>query len=220
MQPRIHFKNACFNVPSVYSCAVDCFLEISYRIFSNYVRSIPQDNCCNLFNIIMRTMPIYDVALSNSDTQLLPEVREPVWNYIISECSSFVPRNCDAEFSQIFTGSIFNSLSAEEKLLFQTAYSVEGVCLQCNRNNQRNTSLIVSYISEVILVNCDVLNEWPQLLSPNISDTRIQCTDCESMIDSNLISFDASKFRFVEFSSGVASLCKFHHTIFIQNQRY
>lgn len=119
MQPRIHFKNACFNVPSVYSCAVDCFLEISYRIFSNYVRIIPQDNRCNLFNIIMRTMPIYDVALSNSNTQLLSEVREPVWNYIISECSSFVPRNCDTEFSQIFTGSISIAYQPRKKNFFK-----------------------------------------------------------------------------------------------------
>ena len=194
VQPRIHFRNACMNTPSVYSCAVDCFLEISYRIFRNCIQNISQDNRSNIFNAIVRTLPVYDVAVSNFNTQLLSEVREPIWDYIVSECSSFAPRNCDAEFSQIFTGSIFGNLSTEEKLLFQTSYSVEGTCLRCNKNNQRNASLIVSYVSEVDLTNVnDFVNDWPQILSPTVNDTKIQCTNCENIFDSNLSSYDAPR---------------------------
>ena len=69
----------------------------------------------------------------------------------------------------IFTGSVFNRLSPEERLLFQTSYSVEGTCIQCSKKNERNTALIVSYISEVELGNCnDFINDWSKLLSVQI----------------------------------------------------
>jgi len=131
---RLHFRNAYITTPSVYSCAVDCFLEITFRLFSNYLRNISQNS--NIFEIIARVSPVYEAAIANSDSELLSQVRQPIWDCILSNCTSFVPRNCDAEFSQIFTGTIFDRLSSEEKLLFSSFYSVMGVCLQCNKNNE------------------------------------------------------------------------------------
>ena len=82
------------------------------------------------------------------------QVRELIWSNVILNCSSLIPRNRDAEFSQIFTGNIFNTLSHEEKLLSETSFSVAGTCSQCNHYNQMNSAVIVSYISEVELANC------------------------------------------------------------------
>lgn len=59
----------------------------------------------------------------------MSRVREPIWNHIKLNCSSsFIPRNCDAEFYQIFAENIFNTLSHEEKLLFETSFSGGDTC--------------------------------------------------------------------------------------------
>jgi hypothetical protein len=143
--------------------------------------------------------------------------------YYIKLCFiSFVLRNCDAEFSQIFTGTIFHRLSSEEKLLFSSFYVVRGVCLQCNKNNERNSDIVVSYISEIELANCDdLVNGCPDVLSPNnINDTKIQCTDCESLINGSLTSFQPSTFRFVEFEFSITNVCSFQNELFIQGHKY
>ena len=118
----------------------------------------------NFFEIFMSAVHVYQNALLNSDVSLMSQVREPIWKHIILNCFSFIPRNCcDAEFSQIFTGNIFNTLSHEEKLLSETSFSVfcfytlPGIYSQCNHYNQRNSVVIVSYISEVELANCNDL---------------------------------------------------------------
>ena len=87
----------------------------------------------------------------------MSQVREPIWSHVILNCSSFILRNRDAEFSQIFTRNIFSTLSHEEKLLFETSFFVAGTCSQCNHYNQRNSAVIVSYISEVELANSNDL---------------------------------------------------------------
>jgi len=37
-----HFRNVCLRMPSTYSCAIDCFFEISYRVILNYITRIPR----------------------------------------------------------------------------------------------------------------------------------------------------------------------------------
>ena len=73
----------------------------------------------NIFGIFMTVIPVFQSTLLNSDISLMLQVREPIWNHSILNCSSFVPRNCDTEFSQTLTGTIFNSLSHEERLFFK-----------------------------------------------------------------------------------------------------
>ena len=73
----------------------------------------------NIFEIFMIVVPVFQSALLNSDVSLMLQVREPIWNHIILNSSSFAPRNCDTEFSQTLTGTIFNSLSHEERLFFK-----------------------------------------------------------------------------------------------------
>ena len=104
--------SAFCDTPSVYSCAVGCFLEIGFRLFAIFLRDISHDDrCSNIFEVITRVNPIYEAAISSSDTTLLSQVRKPIWDFIISNFESFIRRNCDAEFSQIFTGKTFAILS-------------------------------------------------------------------------------------------------------------
>ena len=106
---KIHFMNACIDTPSVYSCAVDCFLEICFRLFVKDLHDISPDRHSNIFEAVVGAIDIYEAAIISSYTNLLSQLRQPIWDYIVSTCSSFVFKNCDAEFSQIFTGNNFNS---------------------------------------------------------------------------------------------------------------
>ena len=118
---RLHFVNACIDTASVYSCAVDCFLEICFELFVEGLHDISPDRCSNIFEAVVGAVNIFEAAIISSDTNLLSQLRQPIWGYIVSNCSSFVLKNCDAEFSHIFIGNIFNSLSSEEQILFETS---------------------------------------------------------------------------------------------------
>ena len=214
---RIHFMNACIDTPSVYSCAVDCFLEICFRLFVKDLHEISPDRRSNIFEVVVGAIDIYEAAIISSDTNLLSQLRQPIWDYIVSNCSSFVLKNCAAEFSQIFPGNIFNSLSSEEQILFETS---EGTYSQCDHNNQRTSSFIVSHMSEFELANFDDFNCWPQFLSPNDNDVNIQCGECETLVNANLTNLQASKFRFVEFDSNIASASRFQNEIYVKGQKY
>ena len=177
--------NAFLDTPSVFSCAVDCFLEISFRLFVYHVIDISSNEGSNIFEIFTSVVPVYQTSLLNSDVSLMSQVFETIWNHIILNYSFFIPRKCDTEFSQIFTGNIFNMLSHEEKLLFETSFSAAGTRSQCNHYNQRNSAVIVSCISEVELANCNGLVDWAEVLSPNNDDTHIQCIECVTLINEN-----------------------------------
>ena len=221
---RTHFINTCFETPSVYSCAVDCFLELSFRLFTRYLCNISEDqNQGNaIFNMVMNALPVYETAALNSDVVLLSQIREPIWECIISSCPSFIARNCDAEFSQIFTGAIFNDLSSQEKLYFESSYSVAGTCLHCSSSNERNFRVSLSYISEIDFASYHDVSNWPQMLNPNSTDdTVIRCVNCGNQIFNALLTnFQASRFRFIEFSPALISRCRFQSEILIQNHRY
>ena len=76
----MHFMNACCDTPSVYSCAVDWFLKIAFILFPSFFRDISHDDqCSNPFEIITRVNPIYKAAIASSDTNLLLQVRKPIW---------------------------------------------------------------------------------------------------------------------------------------------
>ena len=79
-----HFRNFCFQQESVYSCAVDCFLEISYRIILQHLNQISG-------SAFFESMVIYGSLEYNDDSNIgdrnnnsvLSEVREASWTNII-----------------------------------------------------------------------------------------------------------------------------------------
>ena len=58
--------------------------------------------------------------------------REAIWSYVIGHCSSFRNRNCYVQFSEIFLSSLFETLTAYEKLPFQTFCVHRAMCRSCN----------------------------------------------------------------------------------------
>ena len=49
---------------------------------------------------------------------MLRELREPLWVYL--DCPSFLSRDCNACFTQIFEERTFGDLSSEEMNIFST----------------------------------------------------------------------------------------------------
>ena len=82
--------NSVFVNPGIYSCAVDAFLEIRTHLFLPYLSSLRTriDFTDLLFNVC-------SYMSSKEDSSLLREIREPVWSYIIDDCSSFSARDCN-----------------------------------------------------------------------------------------------------------------------------
>jgi len=92
----------------------------------------------------------------------LAAIRQPVWGYVVQKCPTFVNRNCDASFTEIFENTIFDSVFEEEKNLFQTCYTLIGNCKNCNKRLANNGKMILNYISEedVRSLTGNILNDW------------------------------------------------------------
>ena len=148
-----HFKNSCLHRPLVYSCAICCFLEVSYRIFASYLNDIRRIELFERLLICESTEIENDRGHVYSSNDILTEVREPVWCKI--SCPSFQNRDSSAQFSEIFSSQIVKSLTVEEKILFQTSCCLEGTCTICAVSSVANLEVIVSFIS---------LAEYPQLV--------------------------------------------------------
>ena len=151
-----HFQNSCLQdtTASVYSCAIDCFLEISHAIFLQHLIDIP---CSDFFEIVFNSINSYQggkppcsyrflnsresstVVSIGSLMSTLNNIREPVWNYLINNCNSFINRSSNAQFSQVFSSNVFNSLTNDENSIFQTTYSVKGYCDTCHCDINANS---------------------------------------------------------------------------------
>ena len=139
--------NSVFVNPGIYSRAVDAFLEISTHLFLPYLSSlrIRNDFTDLLFNVCSHYMFL------RKDSSLLREIREPVWSYIIDNCSSFLDRDCNACFSQISEKRTFGNLNEEEESLFMTIRTFDSFCRSCSNfvtlNSTLNTSILLTVVT-------------------------------------------------------------------------
>ena len=69
-------------------------------------------------------------------------------------------------------------------------------------------AVTVSCISEIVIANCNYLSDWTQGLSPNCNKSKIQYTECKTLINVNLKNFQASKCHFVELDFLMNHFCK------------
>ena len=124
-----HFTNSVFQKPGIYSCAVECFLEVSRYVFFPFLSKLSTRSKFPdlLFNAVA------DYCQFTDNIQLLSEIREPVWLYLRQHCSSFEARDCNAAFSQIFEEKIFGTLNTEEVNLFATQRMFESYCERCEK---------------------------------------------------------------------------------------
>jgi len=120
----LHFMNSCRRQKSVFTCAIDSFLEIAYSTFGPYIAEVETQSL--FFDLITKCLKSYSIIL-NSDNgddrdneQNLSVIRQPVWDFLVSNCASFKNRDCNAEFSQIFAGQVVHNLTMQEKGLFET----------------------------------------------------------------------------------------------------
>ena len=51
---------------------------------------------------------------SPENSKLLEEIKEPLWAYLTQQCPSFLARDCNACFSQIFEERAFGKLTPDE----------------------------------------------------------------------------------------------------------
>ena len=124
-------------------------------------------------SIVRESASFYEIILnsfeerevSNCDIELnLEAVRQPVWDFLVQNCPSFVNRDCDAEFSEIFSSCLFNLFIAEENVLFETRYTLKAFCNDCNLGFSVESPTMVNYVADVDLENLENVNDWPTLL--------------------------------------------------------
>ena len=153
----------------------------------------------------------------------LSNIREPVWSYLRDCCPSFRNRDCNAQFSEIFSSRIFNDLTPFEKSFFQASYFYRGVCQLCNSYLVVEEYVIVSVLSITeypqLMINQDL---WPFLIESQIRNSikTIQCYSCLTNTTATFYSFTEPRFRFIEFSPELALRCKFKQEISIFNSVY
>ena len=108
-----HFRNS-FEQPSTYSCAIDCFLEISQRVILKYVNNISRSDFLESMIACYRetdndnNTSYYDVK------EVLWNIREVTWARVINHCRSFRARDINAEFSEVFSSEIFRTITNDD----------------------------------------------------------------------------------------------------------
>ena len=169
---RVHFKNSVFLQPGTFSCAVDCFIEISYVIFAPYLKYIPRTE---VFDIILQTCEQFEILqteenLNNSIVSALHEIRKPLWDHLRSKCRSFTAMDADAQFSQIFELNTFNTMNMYESQLFLSSFLFENICENCKLGCSRKMDNFVTYITNSALLESEItMDSWFSYIERSIS---------------------------------------------------
>lgn len=221
---HVHFMNACRLQSSVFTCAVDSFLEICSIVLWRFLQESERKS--HFFEILNDTFLQYNNifhsdSLTFSDSEhLVARIRQPVWDFLVSKCPSFVNRDAEAQFSEIFSSCIFNELTEEEKSLFQTQYTLAGVCENCREPVSTQSKIMLNYVSELDLNSLENIHEWSSLLDPLVRNKSLLCRCNHSCNEISLDSFVAPKIFLLEFFKEASNLLRFDECIIIQGQQY
>lgn len=107
---QMHFKNYCLDVPGKFSCAIDCFMELSCYIFKDAIACVER----NEFFEMLYTACV-QVSSGEIHVSQLVSIREPVWAWMRRHCPSFTDMSDNAVFSDIFQVSSFGKLTFDLK---------------------------------------------------------------------------------------------------------
>ena len=222
-----HLMNTVIDTPHVYSCAVDSFLELSYHAIYPYLKNIAPD--LTIFcNLIYQVCEKYKLHLSNEVENLSVvyelisyEVRSPVWHYIQEKCPSFRPRDCNAQFSEIFQEVVFGILNDTEKALFMCSFSYDDCCNICRNTIQDSIDSFVQYVF------CDeprpegFETNWPSFLSAqNFFVQNISCYNCTNKTTIRNSLLTPATVLFLEFSVSLMNVVNIFDKIVIGNIHY
>lgn len=155
--------NSVFQKTGIYSCAVDCFLEVSRYVFFPFLSKLSARS--EFLELLFNALADY-CEFSNK-IQLLSEIRDPVWSYLRQHCSSFQARDCNAAFSQIFEEKkTFGSLNTEELSLFATQRVFESYCESCENQITLDSRIFFTFVTQTELskLGYDTIS-WPLYVS-------------------------------------------------------
>lgn len=166
---RNHFQNYCLTHDQKFSCAVDCFLELCYGIFSTRLHNVTRNE---FFDII------YESCNSRQLFGAVETVREPVWSSIRNRCPSFLGMTANAVFSDIFTMRNVGSLSDDLKSLFLIQQRSQTCCSLCTNQIVKTAGIMVLYITSPNLRSIDFENQLSEAVLPDTG--ALYCDSCQS----------------------------------------
>jgi len=163
-----------------------------------------------------------DYLSSRENTSFLREIRDPVWSYLIQHCASFVPRDCNACFSQIFEEQTFGYLNEEEKL-FITLRNFESFCVTCENNVSLNSRIFLTVVTANGLNQSGLIKDlWPTYVTAiHTRPGRLTCVECDTITDEPILrSVSHSTFLFIEFSPNLMIDFSMFETVDIGRAQY
>ena len=169
---RQHFMNYCLTHPERFSCAKDCFLELNYGVFKDFIRHVERNEffellheaCCQLENLYASEI---DMAA----------IREPVWAYLRQHCNSFATMSDHAVFSDIFTLNTVGEMTQELKPLFLIQQTDQSICTSCNNSIVKETTVFVLYITSVNMTHRKFENYVSEAILPR--SAALYCDLCQ-----------------------------------------
>lgn len=211
----LHFLNQCYAFPGQFSCAIDCFLELSNKLFLDHLsNAVKNDFFETLFEACMR----YRHAQNCSQ---LTSIRELVWSKVRQHCDTCSRMGIDTAFSDIFTDKTFGMMNEDLQSLFTTRQQSISLCSHCNHNISRTLNIIVCY-ARPFHVNFQHEASCPVLFSAYLSNillphsANLYCHNCKQTSES-LQHFQSSvnlpTFLFVELASDIINLVEFPENI-------
>ena len=217
----LHFINSFFDNPGIYSCAIDCFLEVSRYLFQPAFLDLSVGT--EFIDLLHNSLLEYS-NISEKTSNTLPQVRELVWYYLRQHCSTFLPRDSNASFSQIFEERTFGKLNPDEMNLFMTQRTFESHCQTCQKTVTSNMKLFLIYVSNSSLKQTGFdISCWPMSVSHIFKKPKkIVCKHCSesNVSDPICTSVVNSKFVFIEFSDEIVNCVTIHEHTEFDNSSY
>ena len=157
-----HFMHSVLNTPHTYSCAVDSFFRpFASCLFLPHLSNLTVRN--EFTELLFDTCSRYIELRENS--KLLEEIREPLWAYLRQQCPSFLARDSNACFHQIFEKKTFGKLTLDEMNLFSSLRTFQSFCDKCQKDVVLNSSILVNFVTRFALQKCELnYNFWPQFV--------------------------------------------------------
>ncbi len=215
-----HFMNSRFDSPGTYSCAVDCFLELSAYVFLPFIKQLPHRS--NFLDLLFQTVTSY--VQFQGPNKKLSGIREPFWLHLIKYCNSFSARDNNACFSQIFEERTFGKLNKEEVDLLMPQLVYGSICRTCQRHLMFCRNHFVTFVNHSSVINAGYdLSSWPLYVSNilNLPVINVTCSDCGNMTCEAVVeSFINSRFVFIEFSLDIVKDAGLPQEIELQKASY
>ena len=170
--------NSAFSITRTFSCALDTFLEIASCLFLPHLSNLTVRN--EFTELLFNTCSRYIESPENN--KLLEEIKEPLWAYLRQQCTSFLARDCNACFSQIFEERTFGKLTSDEMNIFSSLRTFQSFCETFQKDVVLNSSILVNFVTRSKLQKCELnYNSWPQFVSAiQTQPGKLNCPDCET----------------------------------------